>query len=212
MPPKHSTSSLVSRVSPKQTEVEVLRGLDYESVKLEEVDMPVDFAAHVRFITPRFNVTLTYTGYEGEIQTLIRLGPDTRVSTETYALWQWLEAFGVSDPRAEGGGRMQTLEDIRESVTGTAEVLKAHVDRIANADRGVLERLQILVHQLWLEEQAQMAEDDHRSRAAAAGEAFHAKNYGRVVALLAPIESRLTRSESMKLAYARKHLAEGSQR
>ena len=165
------------------------------------------FWARRTFSTSRLTGVFTYGERELEINLIVGLLPSRR-GAETYGLWEWLAALGAP-PLPEDDSNPSwcaTAVRVRKAVAAFGDAFRNLAPRIAAAGPDVVQRIETARTQRRAAEKAEHRQWEHQNAAARAAEAFRARDYRRVVSLLAPIEASLTPAERMKLALARKHL------
>jgi len=162
------------------------------------------FFAGARFATNRVAGEITYGDREFFINMV--LGPKTLMArmTPAFGLWEWSAAFGRPDPRANGDQLVVTPDRVRAVVADLGAVLTDIWPKVATAGADGIATIQSARARRRQESADAEAERDHRHFAAQAAEAFRNRDYARVIALLAPITSRLTDAERTKLRLARK--------
>jgi hypothetical protein len=180
--------------------VQVLTPNGFKQVRPDEVKS--FFFAESLFITKVFTVTISYGDRELYINTLVRLHKGQDNSRTEYALWQWLKVLGFENQPATSGDWVITLERIREIVNSAATVLKTTITQISEADHHVLKALKEIVQQIIIDEQLRMKKEALKTKISTANDAFHAKDFNKVVSILEPIKDDLPESQMKKLLYA----------
>jgi len=163
------------------------------------------FFAGARFGTHRVSGEITYGDREFFINMV--LAPKTLSARNNggFALWEWSVAFGLSDARANGDQLVLTPDRVRAVVGDLGAVLTEIWPKVAVAGLDVVATIEAARNQRRQESAEAEAERDHQHLATQAAEAFRNRDYPRVIALLAPITSRLTDAERVKLRLARKY-------
>ena len=164
------------------------------------------FWAEVKFGTSRITGRLTYGDREFFINMVIGPRRHSNGGTE-YGLWEWTDAFGISDERARGAQLVVSAERVRSIVTGLVEVLAGTWLRIATAGPEVVASMDAARKQVRLEYDMTEARRTHDRVASRAAEAFRRRDYQRVVLLLESVEGQLTPAERSRLRLARRYLS-----
>ena len=153
-----------------------------------------EWLASVTFTGPRLTLVTSFGDRESIVNSVLSRTGDGPVLAEA-ALWEWLEALGIDDDRSSCEILLTQRGDIERVVQETAGLLADHLPEILDATPDVAAAIARARHQ--------RAEDDFQVQVSGqaaqaiveARRAFWRRDYGRVVELLEPWESRLSRAE-----------------
>jgi len=165
--------------------------------------------AGARFATNRLVGEITYGDREFFINMVLAPTTFTTHINQGFGLWEWSAAVDTPDPRASGDQLVLTPDRVRAVVSDLGAVLAQIWPKVAVAGSDVVSTSEAARTKRHQESAEGEAERNHEHFAAQAADAFRNRDYARVIALLAPITSRLTEAEHAKLRLARK-FAEGS--
>jgi hypothetical protein len=166
------------------------------------------FWANNAFETSRLAGSITYGDRESLINMVV--GPKSAlIDKQRYGLWEWANAFGVSDDRASGGSLVVTAERVVSVVSGLGAVFTGIWPRIADAGPSVVARLEAARTRVREASASAQAQRNYEHVVARAGEAFRAGNYIRTIELLESVRERLTPAEHAKLRLAKKRASGG---
>ena len=163
------------------------------------------FFAGARFATNRVTGEITYGDREFFVNMVLAPRTLTARNNQGFALWEWSAVFGAPDPRASGDQLVLTPDRVRAVVGDLGAVLTDIWPKVAAAGADGIAAIQDARAGRRQESTDAESERDHQHRAAQAAEAFRNRDYARVIALLAPITSRLTDAERAKLRLARRY-------
>ena len=165
------------------------------------------FWAEAKFRTSRIVGEITYGDRELFINMVV--GPNrSEADAPHYGLWEWAAAFGMPDERANGDQLVLSTERVRSLVAGLGEVFARIWPRIAHAAPDVFRSMDDARAKVRQADADAEARRTHERIVSQAAEAFHSRDYRRVVRLLESVENRLTPAERAKLKLARKYLTE----
>jgi hypothetical protein len=153
------------------------------------------------FQTARISGEITFGDREFLINTV--LGPTSGAAR--YGLWEWADALGRPELVPRVTDFVLTSDRLERIVAGMAHATIHLRDDIARSDPSVVERMERARDEEQAAYQRRSARDDHRRASAAAAKAFAARDFDRVVKLLAPFDAVLTPAERKRLVYARTH-------
>ena len=163
------------------------------------------FFAGARFATNRVTGEITYGDREFFVNMVLAPRTLTARNNQGFALWEWSAVFGAPDPRASGDQLVLTPDRVRAVVGDLGAVLTDIWPKVAAAGADGIAAIQDARAGRRQESTDAESERDHQHRATQAAEAFRNRDYARVIALLAPITSRLTDAERAKLRLARRY-------
>jgi len=162
----------------------------------------VFFLATAAFTNSLVAGTVRFGDREFRIST--ELGPAS--DTARYELWEWADALDRPDVAPRNTEFVLTLDRMVSIVGELARAVTTLQKEIAVAPASAIARIEAARSRARDTFQASLRENEHRSAAAAAAEAFRKHDYRRVVALLEPYVDLLTASEKKKLSFARSRL------
>jgi hypothetical protein len=192
--------------SPPTRKVWKLDAGGLEPVEIGNMPANSFFAAEVRFEDRTRSVAIEFGDRDFEIRTVISGARSRYENASSYALWEWLEALGVDTAMVTDSMWAFQPDRIRSIVQSMAVALREHQQAILHPEPELVQRLQTLRADRQREWQVAMRAADHRRAAAQAAEAFRAREFAKVVALLEPFAAALSPAERSKLEYARKHV------
>ena len=124
----------------------------------------------------------------------------------SFSLWEWADALDKSDLVPRDTGFVNQLDRLRDIVRGLARGILEMREVIALAAPSVVERMEAARVRVQAVFQARLRESEHQTAVAQARDAFHERDWERVVALLTAVDDLLSPAERQMLAYARKHM------
>jgi hypothetical protein len=183
--------------------LQVLSGAELESATPEQVAGRFFFAA-VTFVTPILSGEMSYGDRELYLNLIVgRTAPVP--NCRKYGLWEWANALGASDERADGASFVADVARVRRVAGGLGDVLAGLWPRLAQAGPEVFAAMDTARVEVQRAFERDMEQRAHATMASEAARAFRRGDYARAVRLL---ESRndLTPAEQAKLRLARKYL------
>jgi hypothetical protein len=142
----------------------------------------------------------------GDRELLINAIATPRSRSLQHGLWEWADAAGYPKLVPHDTALVNQLDRLRSIVREMGLALRTLEPIIATPPKDVLDRLAARRTAFYTAQDTERRERDHQHAVAKANEAFRKHEWKQVIALLTPVEDRLSPAETAKLRYARREL------
>jgi hypothetical protein len=157
-------------------------------------------ADHLRYETGHVSVTINRDPRDGELDVYIGLQPGGGEARDDFSLTDLLAMEGIDAPERRMPFQVFDQAKIAPFLERLAEDTKVHARLALAGDRMFFHRLKAFRN---ARGRAYRRDIDLRRVRAEAGQAWHNRDFNKLIALYTSIEDDLTASEKAKLSYAR---------